>query len=113
MTYTLFFDILKVSLLCFFLNIPFGIIRVRFKKFSVGWFLCIHTPIPVVAIVRRALGFTWYYIPIFLVFSVLGQIVGKKIAEHYAKRHHTHTVEELSIAEKEKFSKNNSSTETE
>ena len=62
MSYETLFTIFKIGIICFFLNLPFGMIRSRFTSYSVMWFLSIHAPIPVAAILRRAAGFSFWYI---------------------------------------------------
>ncbi len=73
---------IKVSLIAvvaFLLNLPFGILRTRYKKFSAGWLLCIHAPIPVVALLRITTKTHWKFIPVFLATSVLGQVMGARL----------------------------------
>ena len=82
-TYELIFSILKIGIICFSLNLPFGMIRSRFTSYSVMWFISIHAPIPVAAILRRAAGFSFWYVFIFMAFGIAGQILGKKIALKY------------------------------
>lgn len=79
-------DILKISVICFFINIPFGVFRSKVKSYGVLWFLCIHAPIPVAVIMRKAAGLGWKYVIIFILFSIVGQIVGKKAALYYLSR---------------------------
>lgn len=83
MSYETIFTIFKIGIICFFLNLPFGMIRSRFTSYSLMWFLSIHAPIPVAAILRRAAGFSFWYIFIFMAFGIAGQIIGKKIALRY------------------------------
>ena len=68
-----------IAIVAFLLNLPFGMLRTRYKKFSAGWLLCIHAPIPIVAFLRITTKTNWKFIPIFLATSVLGQIVGAKV----------------------------------
>jgi hypothetical protein len=65
----------------FGINLPFGYIRQGYKKFSVMWFVMIHTPIPFVIFFRHlfGLGFQLYTYPIMVSAFFLGQFVGKKI----------------------------------
>lgn len=70
--------IIFISLFAFSINIPFGILRAKYKKYSLGWFLCIHAPIPLVAGIRIFSKVSLYFIPIFLAVSILGQIAGGK-----------------------------------
>lgn len=83
MGYETVFTIFKIGVVCFFLNVPFGMIRSRFSSYTVAWFLCIHAPIPVAAILRRAAGFSFWFVFIFMIFGIAGQIIGKKIALKY------------------------------
>ena len=56
-TYELIFSILKIGIICFSLNLPFGMIRSRFTSY--------------------------WYVFIFMAFGIAGQILGKKIALKY------------------------------
>lgn len=71
--------ILIISVTALFVNIPFGVLRSKYKKLSIPWFLCIHAPIPVVASIRILTKVPMYYIPLFLLVSIVGQIVGGRI----------------------------------
>ncbi len=75
----LFFIILIIAGLCFLISVPFGMLRMRFKKFSIPWFLAIHAPIPVSIIMRRIYELPFKYALIFLVFSIAGQVLGSTI----------------------------------
>lgn len=78
--------ILKILLICigcFIINFPFGMFRSRVKSYSVLWFISIHSPIPIAVIMRKSADLNWTFIFIFIIFSVLGQIVGKKTALKY------------------------------
>lgn len=68
-----------LALFAFLINIPFGRLRSKVKKFSWRWFAYIHLPIPFIALPRILLGISFYFIPLFLVASVAGQIAGSKI----------------------------------
>ncbi|MDT8395952.1 MAG: hypothetical protein RRA32_05850 [bacterium] len=63
----------------FVITLPFGMWRARCRKFTVQWWLAIHLVIPFIFIMRRWGGFTYFFIPLFLASTVLGQIVGGKI----------------------------------
>ncbi len=75
----LFFIVLMIAGLCLFVSIPFGMLRMRFKKFSIPWFLMIHAPIPVSIIMRKIYELPFQYALIFLLFSVAGQVIGSTI----------------------------------
>ena len=78
--------VLAIALAAFFLNLPFGFLRLRYRKFSVGWFLCIHAPIPVVVFLRLATHTHYKFIPVFLATSVAGQVAGGKIRYLFKNR---------------------------
>lgn len=63
----------------FILTLPFGAWRAKCRKFTVQWWLAIHLVIPFIFIMRRWGGFSYWYIPLFLTSTVLGQIVGGRI----------------------------------
>ena len=68
-----------IALVAFLLNVPFGVLRLRYKKFSAGWLLCIHAPIPVVVFLRITTHTPFKFVPIFLFTSIAGQIAGSRI----------------------------------
>lgn len=51
-----------ISLVVFFLNIPFGYWRANVRRFSTQWFLAIHIPVPFIIAIRilSDIGFIWY-----------------------------------------------------
>ena len=63
-------------LVTFVLTLPFGRWRAKCKKYTVKWWLAIHLIIPFIFLMRRWGGFSYWYIPLFLTATVLGQIVG-------------------------------------
>ncbi len=67
-----------VALLVFLLNVPFGWYRARAVKFSRGWFLAVHLPVPFVIALRLAsgLGFHLATFPVMLGAFFAGQLVG-------------------------------------
>lgn len=65
--------------LAFILNLPSGFLRGRAKKFSFQWFLFIHLPIPFIAFARIFSHLELKYIPLFILSSILGQIIGSKL----------------------------------
>ncbi|MEK6560656.1 MAG: hypothetical protein AABZ07_02885, partial [Nitrospirota bacterium] len=62
----------------FLLNFPFGILRVRTRKYSIAWMLCIHIPIIPVILMRIFTGHSYKIIPYTLGVSLLGQFLGSK-----------------------------------
>lgn len=63
----------------FVLNLPFGYLRVKTKKFSILWFLYIHLPIPFIFLLRTFAGFGIKVVPIIAVGAILGQLLGGKL----------------------------------
>jgi low affinity Fe/Cu permease len=68
-----------IFVLTFVLNLYFGFLRSKTKKFSLKWFLYIHLPIPVVLFARIFSNIDIRYIPIFLLAAVTGQILGGRL----------------------------------
>jgi hypothetical protein len=76
-------------LIIFLINLPFGYWRANEHKFSKGWFLAIHLPIPLLILIRLILGITWQW-PILLLSLTsfaTGQAVGS-LARQYLKTFH-------------------------
>lgn len=65
--------------LTFMLNMPFGYLRGRTKRYSFMWFLCIHIPIPFIFFARTLSQLDFKYIPLFVSAAVIGQIWGGKL----------------------------------
>ena len=68
-----------IFVLTFVLNLYFGSLRSKTKKYSLKWFLYIHLPIPVVFVARVFSNIDFRYIPIFLLAAVTGQILGGRL----------------------------------
>lgn len=70
-----------VGLLIFtvLLNLPFGYLRERSRKYSIPWFLYIHLPIPIIIFLRLTFGFSWKAIPLVVLAAVAGQLVGGRM----------------------------------
>lgn len=70
--------LLLASLLAvtFVLTLPFGAWRARCAKFTFRWWLAIHLIIPVIILMRVWAGFSYAYVPLFILSTVLGQVVG-------------------------------------
>ncbi len=60
-------------------NIPLGYAREGFRKFSVGWFVCVHLSVPLIAWLRLVNHVSAWGIPAFVACAVLGQIAGGKV----------------------------------
>jgi hypothetical protein len=61
------------------INLPFGYLRGRSKKYSFKWFLYIHLPIPFVFLARVLSHIDFKYIPIFVLAAIIGQIAGSRL----------------------------------
>ena len=77
--------LLALNIFVGFLNIPFGWYRHNTKKFSLKWMLSLHAPIPLVFILRRALGLGVWAIPFLVISDILGQIWGSKLHARFSK----------------------------
>jgi len=67
-------------------NIPLGYAREGFRKFSVGWFVCIHLSVPLIAYLRLSSHVSAWGIPAFVACAVLGQIAGGKVRRMRGER---------------------------
>ena len=68
--------ILLVSLTCFLVNLPLGMMRERSRKFSLPWILWVHASIPLIVALRIWLKLHPLAIPINIASAVLGQFLG-------------------------------------
>jgi len=73
--YVIFF----IFIFALFINLPFGYARSKSKRFSLRWFLFIHIPIPIIILLRLISHIEYKFIPIFILASLIGQIIGSKI----------------------------------
>lgn len=60
-------------------NIPLGYAREGFRRFSIGWFVCVHLSVPLIAWLRLVNQVSAWGIPAFVACAVLGQIAGGKV----------------------------------
>ena len=58
------------------LNLPLGYAREGFRRFSLGWFVCVHLSIPLIAYLRLANHVSTWAIPAFVACALLGQLAG-------------------------------------
>ncbi len=65
--------------LTFMLNMPFGYLRGKTKRYSFKWFLCIHMPIPFIVLARILSHLDIRYIPFFVLAAIIGQVWGGKL----------------------------------
>ena len=75
-------------LIAFIINLPFGYMRAKSRKFSTAWFLYIHIPVPFIIAARWILGLGILAIPFSLTADIAGQLVGGKF---YQKKKQNNT----------------------
>lgn len=63
----------------FLITLPFGMWRVRCRRFTLQWWLAIHLVIPFIILMRIWGGFSYVYIPLFVASTILGHIAGGRI----------------------------------
>ena len=71
--------VLMITLFSFVLNLPFGYMRSKSKKFSISWILYIHLPVPFVFLARNWAELSYMVIPILLAGAVAGQLIGGRM----------------------------------
>jgi len=72
-------EIAGVLFFSLLVNLPFGWLRQREKKFTFKWWLYIHLPIPLVIALRLWLKINPWWIPVIIVVAVIGQMVGARL----------------------------------
>lgn len=77
--YNKFYVILFLFAFTLLLNLPFGYVRAKTKRYSLRWFLYIHVPIPLILVARTISHIEMKYIPIFAFAAITGQILGGKL----------------------------------
>jgi hypothetical protein len=77
--YNKFYIILSLFAFTLLLNLPFGYVRAKTKRYSLRWFLYIHIPIPLIFAARTISHIDMKYIPIFALAAITGQILGGKL----------------------------------
>jgi len=71
-------NLFLVALAVYMFNIPFGYWRENVRKFSLGWVLSIHLPIPFIIVLRiySGIGFHFITYPVMIGAFFLGQLTG-------------------------------------
>ncbi|MDR1616336.1 MAG: hypothetical protein LBR98_04930 [Syntrophomonadaceae bacterium] len=67
-----------VSIISLTTNIWLGRYRQRYKKMTFMWLLMIHASIPLIIPLRIWLDTPKMFIPFFIGFAILGQLIGSK-----------------------------------
>ncbi len=68
-----------LSLFAFLINLPFGYLRSRSRRYSLRWFLYIHVPIVFIIAARLISHVDYIFIPVFMAATVAGQLFGGKL----------------------------------
>jgi hypothetical protein len=73
--------VLGLTVAVFGINLPFGYLRARTRRFSRAWFVAIHAPIPLVVAMRFLSGLGWrpITVPIFAGAFFAGQYLGGRL----------------------------------
>lgn len=74
----------------FGLNFGAGRLRAAARLYSFRWFVYIHVPVLAVVPLRTWLGLAGWAIPLLVVVSVLGQLVGGRTVRNVRKRQGKH-----------------------
>lgn len=83
MTNTILLVVLTTTF-AFVLNLPFGYLRGKSRKFSPAWILYIHLPVPFVFVMRSWAELSYVVIPVLLAGAVAGQLIGGRIGPEKA-----------------------------
>ena len=77
-----------VAALIALVNLPFGFWRQGLRKFSLAWFVAVHSPVPVAIGLRFAtgLGFQWRTLPLFIIAYFGGQFLGGRLRRWHDQR---------------------------
>ena len=64
----------------FVINLPFGYWRAGVRRFSPAWFVAVHAAVPLVVLMRMALGIEWRLVtlPLLVAAYFAGQAVGAR-----------------------------------
>ncbi|MFA5060054.1 MAG: ferrochelatase [Candidatus Omnitrophota bacterium] len=67
-----------IGVIAILVNIPMGYLREGCAKFSLAWFFWIHASIPILIYLRWTLHTSKLFIPVAIMFAIVGQIVGSR-----------------------------------
>lgn len=68
-----------IGLAALSVNIPLGYLREGARKYSAAWFIYIHLSIPMIAFLRISSHISAWFIPLFILCAVAGQLIGGRI----------------------------------
>lgn len=68
--------LILIGLTALSVNVPLGYLREGQRKFTLGWFVYIHLSIPLVAFLRIESHLSAWFIPLFILCAIAGQLIG-------------------------------------
>lgn len=68
-----------IGLAALSVNVPLGYLREGSRKYSVAWFVYIHLSIPLIAFLRISSHLSRWFIPLFILCAIAGQLIGGTI----------------------------------
>ncbi len=68
-----------IGLAALSVNVPLGYLREGARKYSAAWFVYIHLSIPLIAFLRISSHMSPWFIPLFILCAVAGQLIGGRI----------------------------------
>ncbi|MDH3292546.1 MAG: hypothetical protein OEO20_10925 [Gemmatimonadota bacterium] len=70
--------LMQVAIAVAVVNVPFGYWRAGARRFSQSWFIAVHTPVPIVVVMRLVAGIAWRLanLPLLMGAFVSGQLLG-------------------------------------
>jgi hypothetical protein len=71
--------VLGIAAAALLVNVPLGWLREGTRKFSPGWFLCVHLSIPLIAGMRIYNHVSNWMIPLFVACAIAGQMAGGRL----------------------------------
>ena len=77
--------LLAAAVIVLLLNLPFGYWRAGTVKFSLGWFLAVHSPVPLVIAIRYLAHLGWQFVtfPVLVGAFFTGQILGGRLRRRF------------------------------
>lgn len=68
-----------IGLAALSVNVPLGYLREGSRKYSAAWFAYVHLSVPLIAFLRIHSRLSPWFIPLFVVCAVAGQLIGGRI----------------------------------
>lgn len=68
-----------IGLVALSVNVPLGYLRQGTRKYSAAWFVYIHLSVPLIAFLRINSQLSRWFIPLFILCAVGGQLIGGRI----------------------------------